>query len=144
MSHSQRVFPEQLISSRNLQTLLVTSRSFLVCLFFLKTSFCYVCSFIYFYFWLCWVFAAAHRLSLFAVSGGYSLLPCVGLLWWLLCCRACALGARPQELWHMGLSCPVAYGIFPNQGSNPIFLALAGRFLSTRDFSTPCPFPTYL
>ena len=38
-----------------------------------------------FYFWLCWVFVAAHRLSLVAASGGYSLLPCVGFsLWWLL------------------------------------------------------------
>ena len=129
MSHSQRVFPEQLISSRNLQTLLVTSCSFLF--FFFKMSFCYVCSFIYFYFWLCGVFVAVHRLSLFAVSRGYSLLPCVGLLWWFLLLQSKALGAGAQELWHMGLGCPMAYGIFPDQGLNPIFLALAGRFLST-------------
>ena len=43
--------------------------------------------FIYFiiYFWLCWVFVAAHGLSLDVVSGGYSLLQCAGFsLQWLL------------------------------------------------------------
>ena len=28
--------------------------------------------FVFIYFWLCWLFAAAHRLSLVAASGGYS------------------------------------------------------------------------
>ena len=37
------------------------------------------------FFWLCWVFVAARRLSLVAVSGGYSSLQCVGFsLQWLL------------------------------------------------------------
>ena len=41
--------------------------------------------FIYIYFWLHWVFIAACGLSLVAVSGGYSLLQCVGFsLRWLL------------------------------------------------------------
>ena len=36
-------------------------------------------------FWLCWVFVAAHRLSLVAVSRGYSSLRCTGFsLRWLL------------------------------------------------------------
>ena len=30
------------------------------------------------YFWLCWVFVAAHGLSLVAASGGYSSLRCAG------------------------------------------------------------------
>ena len=35
----------------------------------------------FFSFWgLCWVFAAAHQLSLVAVSGGYSLVTMSGLL----------------------------------------------------------------
>ena len=34
--------------------------------------------FIYFYFWLCWVFVAVHRLSLVAASGGYSSLQSMG------------------------------------------------------------------
>ena len=37
------------------------------------------------YFWLCWIFIAVHRLSLVAVSGGYSLLLCAKVsVWWLL------------------------------------------------------------
>ena len=37
------------------------------------------------YFWLCWVFVAARRCSLVAVSGGSSLAEAHGfLLWWLL------------------------------------------------------------
>ena len=37
------------------------------------------------YFWLCWVFVAAHGLSLVVVSGGYSSLRCAGFsLRWLL------------------------------------------------------------
>ena len=51
------------------------------------------------------------------------------------CCRAWALrhaglvaaasgsGAQAQQLWHMSLvSCCVAFGIFPDQGSNPCLL----------------------
>ena len=41
--------------------------------------------FIYFYFWLRWVFVAAHGLSLVAASGGHSSLRCAGFsLWWCL------------------------------------------------------------
>ena len=41
------------------------------------------------YLWLCWVFVAACGLSLVSVSGGYSLLRCVGFsLWWLLLLRS--------------------------------------------------------
>ena len=40
---------------------------------------------LFIYFWLRWVFVAAHGLSLVAASWGYSSLRCVGfLLWWLL------------------------------------------------------------
>ena len=40
----------------------------------------------FFFFWLCWVFVAAHGLSLVVVRGGYSSLRCAGfsLLWLLL------------------------------------------------------------
>ena len=48
---------------------------------------------IYFYFWLCWVFIAAHRLSLVVSSWGYSPLRCTGFsLWWLLLLRS--MGSR--------------------------------------------------
>ena len=45
------------------------------------------------YFWLCWVFVAAHGLSLVVVSGGYSSLWCVGFsLQWLLLLQS--MGSR--------------------------------------------------
>ena len=47
-----------------------------------KKSFYFI---LFIYFWLCWVFVAVRRLSLVALSRGYSLLRCVGFsLWWLL------------------------------------------------------------
>ena len=48
-------------------------------------------------FWLHWVFVAAHRLSLVAVSGGYCLLRCTGFsLRWLLLLRSTGSRAQPQ------------------------------------------------
>ena len=76
------------------------------------------------YFWLCWVFIAACRLSLLAVSGVYSLLRCAGFsLRWVLLLQSTGsrhvsfsscgtqaqqswlTGSRAQarQLWHMGL-----------------------------------------
>ena len=44
---------------------------------------------LFIYFWLHWVFVAARRLSLVAVSGGYSSLRCTGFsLRWLLLLRS--------------------------------------------------------
>ena len=44
---------------------------------------------LFIYFWLCWVFFAVGRLSLGAVSGGYSSLQCMDfLLQWLLLLRS--------------------------------------------------------
>ena len=40
----------------------------------------YVCIHLFIYFRLCWVFAAVHRLSLVALSGGYCLVAELGLL----------------------------------------------------------------
>ena len=48
-------------------------------------SFFLINLFIYFYFWPRWIFVAVRRLSLVAVSGGYSSLRCAGFsLRWLL------------------------------------------------------------
>ena len=95
----------------------------------------------------CWVFVAACGLSLVAASGGYSSLQCAGFsLWWLLLlqssgsrhagfsscgeqpsvvvarglssCGSRALECRLSSC-GTGLSCPMACGIFPDQGSNP-------------------------
>ena len=60
-----------------------------------------------FYFWLRWVFVVARGLSLVAVSGGYSLLPCVGFsLRWLLLLWSTGSRAQAQQLWRMGLVAP--------------------------------------
>ena len=93
-----------------------------------------------FNFWLHWVFAAAHGLSLVAVSGGYSLLRGAGFsLWWLLLLQStgsrrpgfCSCGTRASVVVARGLesagsvvvahglNCSTACGIFPDQGSNP-------------------------
>ena len=88
------------------------------------------------YFWLHWVFVAAHRLfpssSLVAVSGGYSsrsaqAFHCNGFS----CCGAKALGCSGSVVVVHKLNCPVACGIFPDQGSNLCPLQLAGGFLTT-------------
>ena len=73
---------------------------------------------LFIYFWLRWVFVAAHRLSLVAVNAGYSSLRCAGfsLLWLLL---LWALGAQASVVVAHGPSCSTACGIFPDQGSNP-------------------------
>ena len=63
------------------------------------------------------------RLSLVAVSRGYSLLLCVDLLQWLL--LLWSLNSRVHKL-----SCSMACGILPHKGSNPCSPALEGRFLT--------------
>ena len=73
----------------------------------------------FFFFWLCWVFVAVHRLPLVVASGGYSLLQCAGFsLRWLLLlqstgsrrvgfssCGARALGVRASVVVARRLSC---------------------------------------
>ena len=87
---------------------------------------------LFIYFWLRWVFVAVHGLSLVVASGGHSSLRWVGFsLWWLLLLRSRAPGAWVSVVvaWGLqsagsavvahGLSCSMACGIFPDQGSNP-------------------------
>ena len=76
-------------------------------------------------FWLCRVSTAAHRLSLVAVSRGFSSPRCTGLsLRWLLFLRSTGPRCRASLLWCAGLvaahefSCPAWCGIFPDQGLN--------------------------
>ena len=76
--------------------------------------------FIIYHFWLRWVFVAVGGLSLVAASRSYSSLqclasPCGGCS----CCRA--RGSRLADFSSCGyrLSCSVACGILPDQGSNP-------------------------
>ena len=71
-------------------------------------------------FWLCWVFVAAHRLSLIVASGGSSLIASV----WVshcsgfFCCGAWALGTRASVVVTDELSSLVCE-IFQDQGSSP-------------------------
>ena len=106
--------------------------------------------FIY-YFWLCWVFIAVCRISLPAASRGYSSLRCTGFsLQWLLLLQStgsrhagfssCStqvqqlwlMGSRAQaqQLWCMGLLLRGMWDL-PGPRIEPMFPALAGRFLTT-------------
>ena len=114
---------------------------------------------LFIYFWLCWVFVAACRLSLATVSRGYSSLQCAGFsVQWLLavasrsgfsCCGAWALGARASVVVARGLSSCGSWGLerrlsscgawvqllrgmwdLPRPGLEPICPALAGGFLT--------------
>ena len=65
-------------------------------------------------------FIAARGLSLVEASRDYSLLQCVGFsLWWLLLLQSTGSRHAGSVVVAHGLSCSVACGIFPDQGSNP-------------------------
>ena len=118
------------------------------CLFIIFILFFKINLFILFiYFWPHWVFIAVHGLSLVAASRGHSSLRYMGFsLQWLLLLRS--TGSRcagsvvvARGLYSAGsvvvvhrLSCSMACGIFPDQGSNLCRTsnrALAGGFLTT-------------
>ena len=67
--------------------------------------FIYLFTYLLIYLWLCWVFDAAHGLSLVAASRGYSSLQCAGLsLCGLSCYGAQALGTRASLVAALRLS----------------------------------------
>ena len=79
-----------------------------------KNSFFFLITY-YIYFWLCWVFVAAHGLSLVVLSGGRCWLQCTGFsLQWLLLLWSTGYrymgfsgcNAQVQYLWHMDLIAP--------------------------------------
>ena len=76
---------------------------------------------LFIYFRLCWVFVAAHRLSLIVASGGYSL---VVSMWvshcgGFSCCGAWALGTQASVVVTDELSSPAVCEIFQDQGWSP-------------------------
>ena len=96
------------------------------------------------YFWLRWVFVAAHGLSLVAASGDYSLLQRADfLLQWLLLLQS--TGFRPTGFSSCGTwtlerrlsSCGACASLFHGMwdlagpGLEPVSPALAGRFSTT-------------
>ena len=75
---------------------------------------------LFYYFWLCWVFVSVRGLSLVAASRGHSSSRCAGLsLSWPLLLRSTVSRRAGSVVVIHGLSCSVACGIFPDQGSNP-------------------------
>ena len=96
------------------------------------------------YFWLCWDFVAARRLSLAAASGGYSSLRCSGFsLRWLLLlqsrgsrhtgCSSCGSRALERRLSSCGAWAYLLHGMWdlPGPGFEPVSPALAGGVLTT-------------
>ena len=92
----------------------IYSRTILFFFFFNKFIYLFI------YFWLCWVFVSVRGLSPVAVSGGHSSSRCVGLsLSRPLLLRSTGSRRAGSVVVAHGLSCSVACGIFPDQGSNP-------------------------
>ena len=94
----------------------MTGFFYLICIFKVYPC-CRMCQYFISFFlfnlfiWLHWVFVAVRRFSLVAVSGGYSLLRCVGFsLQWLLLLWSTGsrhagfsrCGSRAQQLWFAG------------------------------------------
>ena len=76
--------------------------------------------FIYIHFWLCWVFVSVRGLSPVAASGGHSSSRCAGLSPSRpLSLRSTGSRRAGSAVVAHGLSCSVACGILPDQGSNP-------------------------
>ena len=87
---------------------------------------------LFIYFWLRWVFIAARRLSVVAESRGYSSLQCVGFsLQWLLLLQS--TDSRHVGFSSCGTRASLLRGMWdlPGPGLEPVFPALAGRFLTT-------------
>ena len=75
--------------------------------------------FIYLFIWLCWVFVSVQGLSLVVASGGHSSSRCAGLsLSRPLPLRSTGSRRAGSVVVAHRLSCSVACGIFPDQGSN--------------------------
>ena len=75
---------------------------------------------LFIYFWLCWVFVSVRGLSPVVASGGHSSSRCAGLsLSRPLLLRSTGSRRTGSVVVAHGLSCSMACGIFPDQGSNP-------------------------
>ena len=86
-------------------------------LFFLNI---YLFIYLFTYLWLCWVFVSVRGLSLVVASRGHSSSRCAGLsLSWPLLLRSTGSRCAGSVIVAHGPSCSVAYGILPDQGSNP-------------------------
>ena len=76
--------------------------------------------YLFIYLWLCWVFVSVRGLSVVVANGGRSSLWCAGLsLSRPLLLRSTGSRRAGSVIVAHGPSYSVAYGIFPDQGSNP-------------------------
>ena len=76
--------------------------------------------YLFIYFWLRWVFVSVRGLSPAVASRGHSSLRCAGLsLSRPLLLQSTGSRRAGSVVVAHGLSCSVACGIFPDQGSNP-------------------------
>ena len=76
--------------------------------------------YLFVYFWLCWVFVSVRGLSLAAASRGHSSSRCAGLsLSRPRLLRSTGSRRAGSVIVAHGPSCSAAYGILPDQGSNP-------------------------
>ena len=72
------------------------------------------------FFWLWWVLVSVRGLSPVVASGGHSSSQCAGLSpWQPLSLRSTGSRRAGSAVVAHSLSCSVARGIFPDQGSNP-------------------------
>ena len=91
-----------------------------VCLFGPYLFYSFFLKFIFIYLWLCWVFVSVRGLSLVVAIGGHSSSRCTGLsLSWPLLLRSTGSRRAGSVIAAHGPSCSAAYGIFPDQGTNP-------------------------
>ena len=112
---------------------LMSSSSFFCLFVFLN----FIYSFIYL--WLCWVFVSVRGLSPVAASGGHSSSRCAGLsLSWPLLLQSTGSRCAGSVIVAHGLSCSAAWGIFPDQGSNPCPLHWQADSQPLRHQGSPC------
>ena len=91
------------------------------------------------YFWLCWAFVSVRGLSLVAESGGRSSSRCASLsLSQSLLLRSTGSRRAGSVVVAHGPSCSVAWGILPDQGSNPCPLHWQAGSQPLRHQGSPC------
>ena len=89
-------------------------------IFFFFKEFLFFIIYLLIYFQLCWVFVSVQGLSPVAASGGHSSSRCAGLsLSRPLLLRSTGSRRAGSVVVAHASSCSTAYGIFPDQGSNP-------------------------
>ena len=93
-----------------------------------------------YYFWLCWMYVAACRPSLVAVSRDYSSLQCTAFsLQWLLIAEHRVQMCRHQQLWYMCLVAPSHVG--SSQTRNQTHVPCIGRWILNHSPTREIPIP---